>query len=256
MKIALIQTHLSWEDPQANRDNFTNKIKSIKEKPDLIVLPETFATGFTMKPHNVAEAPDGKSVTWMKETAAEHNCAITGSLVIKEDSRYYNRMYFVEPGGKTTIYNKRHLFTLAGEDEEYTPGREKVIVDYKGWKICLQVCYDLRFPVFVRNVEDYDMLLYPANWPDQRILAWDTLLPARAIENMCYVIAVNRVGEDDKGNMHSGHSQVIDYLGGYMLEPQEADDVFIVTLDKDAKAKAREKYGFLNDRDSFTLQEG
>ncbi|MXN91322.1 amidohydrolase [Flavobacterium sp. Sd200] len=253
MNISIIQTSLVWENPQANLDNFTQKIAAIKQGTDLIVLPEMFATGFTMNPSAVAENENGASVAWMKKTAAANNCAVTGSLVIEKDGKYYNRLFFVLPDGEVKTYNKRHLFSFAGEDKFYTAGTEKLIVEYKGWKICPLVCYDLRFPVFARNVEEYDLLLYVANWPQIRTLAWDSLLRARAIENLSYAIGVNRVGVDGNGHAYSGHSQVIDALGAYITEPFETDDVVTVVLDKDALLETRKKFAFLNDRDDFKL---
>jgi len=253
MKISLIQTSLTWEDPQANRFNFGKLINRI-EATDLIVLPEMFATGFTMNPKVIAETMDGETVAWMKEIATEKNCAITGSLVINEGGNYYNRLLFVYPDGNIKTYNKRHLFSLAGEDKAYTAGSDKLIVNYKGWKICPLVCYDLRFPVFARNVEEYDLLLYVANWPSPRIFAWDTLLKARAIENMCYVAGVNRIGEDAKGHPYPGHSQVLDCLGATVMEASTSEGVFTVALDREKMLETREKFGFLNDRDRFTLQ--
>jgi predicted amidohydrolase len=189
----------------------------------------------------------------MKETAVQHNCAITGSLVIEDNGSYYNRLFFVLPGGEIKAYNKRHLFSFAGEDKFYTAGTEKLIVTYKGWKICPLVCYDLRFPVFARNVEEYDLLLYVANWPQIRTLAWDTLLRARAIENLSYTIGVNRVGIDGNGHAYSGHSQVIDALGSYVTAPFETESVVTVTLNRDALHETRKKFAFLNDRDVFSL---
>lgn len=253
MKISIIQTSLTWENPQANLDNFTQKIQSIEDGTDLIILPEMFATGFTMNPSAVAETANGKSVTWMKQIASQHNCAITGSLVIEENGNYYNRLFFVLPDGEVKTYNKRHLFSFAGEDKFYTAGTEKLIVDYKGWKICPLVCYDLRFPVFARNVEEYDLLIYVANWPQIRTLAWDSLLRARAIENLSYTIGVNRVGTDGNGHAYSGHSQVIDALGAYIAEPFENDAVVTVSLDKEALHETLKKFAFLNDRDNFLL---
>lgn len=254
MKISLIQTSLLWEDPQANRDNFDKFIAGI-EGADVIILPEMFSTGFTMNPAAVAETVGGKTVQWMKATAAVKGCAITGSLVIEEAGKYYNRLFFITPEGNMQTYDKRHLFTLAGEHKAYTPGKEKLIVEFRGWKICLLVCYDLRFPVFSRNIEDYDLLVYVANWPAPRVVAWDALLRARAIENMSYVAGVNRIGEDATGHIYPGHSQVVDYLGAYIVEPSAANNVFTVELDKQELKKARSKFGFLNDRDDFTLRD-
>ena len=253
MKISLIQTSLTWENPIANRANLTQKINSIDGGTDLVILPEMFATGFTMNPLAVAETANGASVQWMKQTAAANNCALTGSLVIEEDGKYYNRLFFILPDGEVKTYNKRHLFSFAGEDKFYTVGTEKLIVDYKGWKVCPLVCYDLRFPVFARNAEDYDLLIYVANWPQVRTLAWDSLLRARAIENLSYTIGVNRIGEDGNGHAYSGHSQVIDALGGYVAEPFKNEAVVTVELDRNVLLETRKKFAFLNDRDSFKI---
>ena len=221
MKIALIQSSLFWENPTANRNYFEEKINGITEKVDLIVLPEMFTTGFTMNPEAVAEAMEGETIIWLQSLAKAKNSAITGSLIIKENNNFYNRLVFVFPSGEIQYYDKKHLFTLAGEDKVYTSCNEKLIVDYLGWKICPLICYDLRFPVFARNVEDYDVLIYVANWPKPRINAWDILLQARSVENMCYTIGVNRVGLDSNNLEYVGHSQVVDYLGNYVLESQK-----------------------------------
>ena len=254
MKVALIQCLLVWENPQANRNNFEEKINAISEIVDLIVLPEMFTTGFTMNPIKVAETMQGKTILWLQSLAKAKNSAITGSLIIKENNNFYNRLVFVFPSGEMEFYDKRHLFTLAGEDKVYTSGKEKLIVEYLGWKICPLVCYDLRFPVFARNVEEYDALLYVANWPKPRINAWDILLQARSVENMCYTIGVNRIGLDASNFEYVGHSQVNDFLGNYILEPQEIEGVFIVELNKEKLLDTRNKLGFLNDRDSFELK--
>jgi len=255
MKITLIQTSLVWEDAEANRQHFTEKIDSIAEATDIILLPEMFSTGFTMHPETVAEAMDGPTVTWMKNMASKKDCAITGSLVIKEGGKYYNRLLFVLPDGSYTTYDKRHLFSLAGEDKAYTGGKERLIVEYKGWKICPLVCYDVRFPVYSRNTDGYDLLLYVANWPEPRIPAWDSLLKARAIENMCYVAGLNRIGKDSNGHNYPGHSQVIDCLGKMILDPSDSEGIYTVILDRDQLHATRKKFAFLDDRDSFTLQD-
>lgn len=252
MKISLIQTALAWEDAAANRAAFSAKINALPQT-DLVVLPEMFATGFTMNPAAVAETMDGETVAWMQQAARAKSCAITGSLVIEEGGRYYNRLLFVFPDGSLQTYNKRHLFSFAEEDKHYTAGTAKLIVEYKGWKICPLVCYDLRFPVFSRNVEGYDLLLYVANWPQIRTHAWDSLLKARAIENLAYTIGVNRVGHDANGHAYSGHSQVLDVLGNYLLEPGETDGVFTVELDRQQLIETRSRFAFLNDRDSFAI---
>lgn len=255
MKIALIQTDLIWENQEANRNQFEQKINEIEVDVDLIVFPEMFTTGFTMNSKAVAETMQGKTISWLKDLAKTKNCAITGSLVISENDKYYNRLVFVFPSGKMQHYDKRHLFSLAGEDKTYTKGKSKLIIDYKGFKICPLICYDLRFPVFSRNREDYDVLIYVANWPKPRLTAWDTLLKARAIENMSYVVGVNRIGEDSNGYEYSGHSQVTDFLGNYLIEPQESEGVYISTLHKNNLLETRQKLGFLNDKDTFTLLE-
>ncbi len=260
MKIALIQSSLFWENPIANRNHFEEKINAITEKIDLIVLPEMFTTGFSMNPKCLAETMQGKTVLWLQSLAKAKNCAITGSLIIEENKNFYNRLVFVFPSGEIQFYDKRHLFTLAGEDKVYTAGEEKLILENKGFKICPLICYDLRFPVFARNIEDYDVLLYVANWPKPRINAWDILLKARAVENMSYTIGVNRIGFDKpvrhgENNLeYVGHSQAVDFLGNYILEPQETEGVFIVELNKEKLLETRKKLGFLNDRDSFELK--
>jgi omega-amidase len=254
MKVALIQSALIWENPTANRNHFEEKINTITEKIDLIVLPEMFTTGFTMNPQSVAESMQGETILLLQLLAKANNCAITGSLIIKENDNFYNRLLFVFPSGEIQFYDKRHLFTLAGEDKVYTSGKEKLIVEYLGWKICPLICYDLRFPVFARNVENYDLLLFVANWPKPRVNAWDILLKARAVENMCYTIGVNRIGLDNNNYDYNGHSQVVDFLGNYVLEPQESEGVFIVELDKEQLHETRNKLGFLNDRDFFNLK--
>ena len=254
MQVILIQAPLIWENPKANRNYFGAKINSIIENIDLIVLPEMFTSGFTMSPENVAETMQGETITWLKALAKAKKSAVTGSIVIKENNNFYNRMLFVFPSGEIQFYDKKHLFTLAGEDKVYTSGMQKVVVNYLGWKICLQVCYDLRFPAFSRNLEDYDLLIYVASWPKIRTNAWDTLLKARAIENMSYVIGVNRIGADANGHEYIGHSQAVDFLGDYVLEPEESESSFLVVLNKDKMLETRQKLDFLNDRDSFEIK--
>lgn len=254
MKIALIQTDLFWHNASKNLENFDSKINEINSEVNLIVLPEMFSTGFTMHASEVAETMSGVTVEWMKLKAKQKNAAVTGSVVITENGKYYNRMFFVFPSGEIQYYDKRHSFSLAGEDKVYTSGNQKVIVDFLDWKICLQICYDLRFPVFVRNTENYDLILYVANWPKVRTNAWDALLKARAIENLSYVIGVNRIGNDAHDYEHIGHSQAIDFLGNYILEPQEKNGVFIVELDKNTMYETRKKLDFLSDKDQFEIK--
>lgn len=254
LKIALIQADLVWENPKQNRSNFSKKIDGLTEDVDLLILPEMFSSGFTMNASAVAETMQGETVLWMKNLASKKNMAIIGSLVISEAGNFHNRLLFVEPSGKITYYDKRHTFTLVGEDDIYTAGKEKVIVDYKGWKICPLICYDLRFPVWARNTEDYDALIYVANWPKPRVSAWDALLKARAIENMCYCVGVNRVGVDGVNSHYSGHSAVYDVLGNTLTSmiPNE-EEIEIITLEKRHIEAYRNKLKFLNDRDTFTI---
>lgn len=253
LKIALIQSSLTWENPTENRSHLAQKITGFMEDVDLIVLPEMFSSGFTMNPKAVAETMQGETISWLQHLAKAKNCAITGSLVIAENGHFYNRLVFVFPNGEIKTYDKRHLFTLAGEDKVYTAGTEKLIIDYKGFKICPLICYDLRFPVFARNVENYDLLIYVANWPKPRINAWGILLKARAVENMSYAIGVNRIGTDSNHLEYVGHSQAVDFLGNYLLEPQETDAVFIVELDKEKLLETRNKLAFLDDKDKFKI---
>ena len=255
MKIALIQTALHWENPEANRNHIEKLVLSITESVDLIVLPEMFSTGFTMNPKDVAETMSGETIIWLQSIAKSKNVAIIGSLVVKENNQYYNRLVFVFPSGEIEKYDKRHLFTLAGEDKVYTAGKERLIVDYLGFKICPLICYDLRFPVFSRNTENYDLLLYVANWPKPRVNAWDILLRARAVENQCFVVGVNRLGLDNNNHEYVGHSQAIDFLGNYLLTPQNKEGVFMVTIDKSEMIAMRKKLDFLADRDAFSFSE-
>ena len=254
LEVALVQTHLFWEDPQRNRENIEEKINTISPEVDLIVLPEMFTSGFTMNATTVAEDMDGKTINWLKSVAKTKNSAITGSLVITENNKYYNRLVFVKPNGELIHYDKRHTFTLAGEHKVYTAGTKRTIIDYLGWKICPLICYDLRFPVWARNTDNYDLLLYVANWPKPRINAWDALLEARAIENMCYCVGVNRIGVDGLDVEYPGHSGAYDVLG-YKLDTIKPDTevIEIIKLDKTKISKYRSKLNFLDDKDEFNL---
>ncbi len=253
LNVALVQSHLVWENPEKNLKNFSAKIKNISRPVDVIVLPEMFTTGFSMNAPALAETMNGPTVAWMRQEALKANAAIVGSLIVKESHVYYNRLVFVFPSGKLEVYNKRHTFTLAGENKVYAKGTSKLIVDYKGWRICPLICYDLRFPVWARNTENYDILLYVANWPEPRIMAWDALLKARAIENMCYVVGVNRTGTDPQNNQYSGHSAIYDALGKPLACIKTKETTKVVTLDKQTIAHYRNTLGFLNDKDSFNL---
>jgi predicted amidohydrolase len=253
LKVAGIQTELSWENPSVNRNRFEKLMKGLDT--DLVILPEMFSTGFTMEPKDVAEQMDGETISWMKENAIANNFAVMGSVVIEEEGHYWNRLVFVYPDGEIVTYNKRHLFTLAGEDVAYKAGNRKLIVSYKGWKICPFVCYDLRFPVWARNVENYDILVYVANWPSPRIHAWNTLLQARAIENMSYCIGVNRIGVDVNEYEYSGHSAVYNFLGEKMYKTTpNKEEVFVITLNKGDQEKTRKRLNFLNDKGAFKME--
>lgn len=254
LEVTIIQADLVWENPLANRKFFEKEIKNISNKVDLIVLPEMFTTGFTMNASTIAEKMNGNTINWMQQLAKEKNAAITGSIVITENDRFYNRLLFVFPSGKIEHYDKRHTFTLAGENKEYTAGKDKLIANYKGWKICPLICYDLRFPVWARNIENYDLLLYVANWPKQRIAAWDTLLQARAIENMSYVIGVNRVGKDANNYEYPGNSAIVDCLGKVIKRFDNGkNNTVSLTLDHGYQEKIRERLGFLKDKDEFKI---
>lgn len=249
-----MQTDLVWENPQQNRTQFSTLFGQLSVDTDLVILPEMFSTGFTMNAAEVAETMHGETVSWLKLMASKYNTAIAGSLVISENDAFYNRLLFVEPSGEITHYDKRHTFTLVGEEQTYTAGSEKLIVHYKGWKICPLICYDLRFPVWARNTENYDLLIYVANWPKPRILAWDALLKARAIENMSYCIGVNRVGVDGVNAVYSGHSAAYDVLGNLISEIKPNKTVVeTVILEKRHIEAYRNKFKFLNDQDQFTI---
>ncbi len=255
LHIALIQSELVWENPEENRSYFLKKIESLSEPVDIVVLPEMFSSGFTMNATAVAETMEGKTVKWMKDIAIKKQIAITGSLVIKEQNHYYNRLLFVHPNGNLETYDKRHTFTLAGENKVYTAGSKKLIVNYKGWKICPLICYDLRFPVWSRNVENYEVLIYVANWPKPRVTAWDALLQARAIENMCYCIGVNRIGTDGNNHEYSGNSAAYDVLGNRLDSlAVDKEGIEIVTLSKNDLEVYRMKLNFLKDRDQFSIK--
>ena len=254
LKVALIQADLVWENPHENRTRFEHTINSISDTVDVIVLPEMFTTGFTMNAVKLAETMQGTTVLWMQKIAKEKNATILGSIIIKENNAFYNRLLFVFPEGKIETYDKRHTFTLAGEDKMFSAGKSKAIISYKGWKICPLICYDLRFPIWVRNTHNYDVLIYVANWPTPRITAWNALLKARAIENMSYTIGVNRVGEDANEHLYSGHSAGYDCLGNELCKSELKEEILIITLDKESQQKTRKKFGFLDDMDSFIIQ--
>jgi omega-amidase len=256
LTLSLIQTRLYWEDKAANLRMLEEKINGIKEKTEIIVLPEMFSTGFSMQPEQLAEEMDGETVAWMKRVAAEKRAILTGSLIIKEAGHYYNRLVWMLPNGQYGCYDKRHRFAYAGEDQHYTAGNRRLIAQVKGWKINLQICYDLRFPVWARQSGDdpYDILIYVANWPERRNHAWKTLLTARAIENQCYVIGVNRVGEDANGISYSGDSMVVDPLGEVLYHKAQDEEVFTITLNQEHLSGIRNKIPFLKDADKFHIE--
>ena len=253
LKVSLIQTDLEWENPDSNLERFSKLIQQIGAT-DLVILPEMFPTGFSMNPQANYEETGGKALLWMQETALERGIAICGSVIVKDGEAYYNRLYFVRENGEYSIYDKKHLFTLAGEEKIYTGGASKLILDYKGWKITPLICYDLRFPVWSRNVEESDLMIYVANWPERRSDAWKTLLKARAIENMCYVVGLNRIGNDGNGVYHSGDSAVHNELGEMIsdIEPG-TETVETYVLDKSRVVESRKRFNFLNDRDAFQI---
>lgn len=264
MKVSLIQSKIFWEDRNSNFLHFGKLIKSIKNKTDLIVLPEMFTTGFTMEPKRFAEE-FGSTLLWMQDMAKIKNACITGSIAVKEKGKYYNRLYFVHPNGKYQTYDKRHLFRMAGEDKHYTPGKTKTLVKSGEWNICPLICYDLRFPVWSRNSSkrkkngqteyDYDLLIYVANWPKVRAYPWKQLLIARAIENQCYVIGVNRVGKDGKGIEHSGDSVVIDPKGKVISKLKPGSSGIIhAKLDKTSLEEFRKNFPAGMDADLFRIK--
>jgi predicted amidohydrolase len=254
LMISLVQAEIAWEDPETNRARFSEKINALPET-DLVILPEMFTTGFSMNAENLAEQPEGETLSWMKKTAMEKQAAVTGSVIVVENEKYYNRLYFVFPDGKYETYDKKHLFSFADEHKTYSPGDKKLIVEYLGWKICPLVCYDLRFPVWSRNVEDYDLLIYVANWPQARVQAWDALLRARAVENMCYSVGVNGIGVDGNAHPYSGHSAVYGPLGNRLsTDDFEKEFSETISLSKTELEETRKKMAFLDDRDDFEFK--
>ncbi|MBF8964274.1 amidohydrolase [Pontibacter sp. FD36] len=254
LRVTIIQTSLHWQDAAANRAMFSEKLAAVAPATDLIVLPEMFTTGFSMDAAGLAEEAEGPTLQWMKEEAARYSAVITGSVIVREGEQYFNRLYWVHPDGTYQHYNKRHLFRMAKEHHTYTPGQEKLLVELKGWKICPLVCYDLRFPVWSRNVgSEYDLLLYVANWPKPRANAWSILLQARAVENLSYVVGVNRVGTDGNGHPYSGDSAVIHPKGYKLLETTEAEGIHTITLNKKELTDFREAFPAHLDADDFTL---
>ena len=259
LTITLIQTDLVWENIDANLIQLEEKINDISVRTELIVLPEMYSTGFTMNPEKMAETMKGKAVEWMKRIAAAKRVILVGSLAIKEGENYFNRLIWMLPNGQFSYYDKRHLFAFSGEDNHYKAGNQRLIAQAKGWKINLQICYDLRFPVWARQRStegeaEFDLLVYVANWPEKRSHAWKSLLMARAIENQCYVVGVNRVGNDGNGIYHSGDSTVINPLGEILFTEKDKDAVFTITLKKEDLNFIRNQFPFLKDADDFLIR--
>ncbi len=256
LTITLIQSSLHWENPEANLNMFSEKITAIKGKTDLIILPEMFSTGFSLNAEaHAEESKSSSSIEWMKNTAMQKDCAIVGSLMLEESGEYYNRLIWMNSNGKFQQYDKRHLFSFSKEEQIYTAGTERLMVELNGWKICPLVCYDLRFPVWSRNSNDntYDLLIYVANWPERRNYAWKQLLVARAIENQSYVIGVNRIGNDGNDLYYSGDSMAIDALGNILYHRRDEEDVFTIELKKEDLNTVRKTFQFLKDADSFVI---
>jgi omega-amidase len=262
LSITLIQSHLHWGNKSANLKMFEEKIKSIKEKTEVVVLPEMFSTGFQMDPENFAEKMDGPTIEWMKKIASAKKIILTGSIIVEEDGNFFNRLIWMLPNGKVGFYDKRHRFAFAGEHEKYTAGKKRLIASVKGWKIHLLVCYDLRFPVWCRqtaprdddNGLEFDVMIYVANWPERRNHAWKSLLMARAIENQSYVIGVNRIGEDGAKLYHSGDSMIIGPAGEVIYHQEHKEDIFTFTFEKEKLSETREKFPFWKDADDFIIQ--
>ena len=258
LTVTTIQSNIFWENKEANLKMFEEKIASTNEQTEVVVLPEMFSTGFVQEPEQLAESMDGVTFQWMKHISFTKKIVLTGSIVIKEDEHYFNRLIWMLPNGQFGFYDKRHLFSYSNEHLHFTPGNKRLIASVKGWKICLQICYDLRFPVWARqqiknNEPEYDLLINVANWPERRSNAWKTLLQARAIENQCYVAGVNRVGVDGNRIPYNGNTSVVDPLGNILYQKENAEDIYTITLKKENLEQIRDKYPFLNDADDFKI---
>lgn len=257
LKITTIQTHILWEDVNSNIAHFDLKVDQLSEPTDIIVLPEMFTTGFTMNPVKLAEEHGGRGLQWMIRKAKEKQCVITGSISVNHNGNYFNRLYWVKPDGNYEYYDKRHLFRMGNEHQHYTAGNKKLIIEYKGWKVCPLVCYDLRFPVWSRNTKDcgYDVLIYVANWPEVRSYPWKQLLIARAIENQCYVVGVNRVGEDGNQIKHSGDSCIINPRGEIISKTLAHEDrLETLTLSYNYLQEFRKLFPVMMDGDDFEIK--
>ncbi len=254
LNVTIIQSDLAWHDAGANRARFERIIRGLNESTDLVLLPEMFSTGFTMEPASCAEEMDGITAKRLAEWARDKDADIAGSVAIKEKGRYYNRLLWARPGGAIITYDKRHLFRMAGEEKVYSAGSAKTVIELKGWKIRPFICYDLRFPVWSRNKGlEYDIAVYLANWPERRAPHWRALLRARAIENQCYCVGVNRIGTDGNGVSHCGDSAVIDFLGNTLFEKGNEECAATVTLSFEKLAEYRQAFPAWKDADEFTL---
>ncbi|MBP3942319.1 amidohydrolase [Sphingobacteriaceae bacterium WQ 2009] len=254
IKITIFQAYIFWENIDNNLKNLSTRLAALREKTDLIILPEMFNTGFTNNVEKCAEKPNGKTMRWMFAMAQQFDCVIAGSLIIEEDGKYYNRFIWMSADGSYVKYDKRHLFGLGGEHEFYTAGDSRVVVNLKGWKVSPMICYDLRFPVWSRNQQGaYDLLIYIASWPDKRSAHWRALLPARAIENQAFVIGVNRVGHDGNEIYYSGGSMCIGPNGDVVYYKPEDEDLYTFTLSPKDLLAVRERFPFLKDADNFTI---
>ena len=251
LRVTLVQTELAWQDPAANRRGLAGHFRGLSGHTDLVVLPEMFSTGFSMEAEQLAEDMGGPTIGWLREEAASLGCVITGSLIVRDAGRCFNRLVWARPDGSLEYYDKRHLFRLANEQQHYAAGTRRLVTEIKGWRVCPLVCYDLRFPVWSRNRGDYDVLLYVANWPSRRRTAWSTLLRARAIENVCYVVGVNRVGKDGNGAGYSGDSVALDFLGQVLGGERGGDFVETVVLDRESLATFRRDFPVHLDADEF-----
>jgi predicted amidohydrolase len=252
LNISLVQSHLEWQSKSTNLTHFEQLILN-NTKTDLIILPEMFTTGFTMDTQSQAETMDGSTIQWMQELSIKTKAAITGSIIIKEGSNYFNRLIWAEPSRGIQYYDKRHLFSYANEDQYFKAGKKRCIIEYKGWRVCPLICYDLRFPVWSRNTEQYDFLIYVANWPEKRSYAWQSLLKARAIENLAYCAGVNRVGNDGNDIAYNGLTSLIQFDGKILLEKVEEEGIFNYELDKSKLITFRDRFQFLKDKDQFSI---
>jgi predicted amidohydrolase len=255
LSITLIQADLVWENVTANLINFDRLLSSINQPTDIILLPEMFTTGFTMNAEKTAETMNGKTMQWLALKASILKVMMIGSFIVKEKNQYFNRLVLMRPNCSFEYYDKRHLFGMAGEDKIFSAGKERLVIDYKGWKICPMVCYDLRFPVWARNKNDYDLLIYIANWPAPRIMHWQTLLKARAIENQSFTVGLNRIGTDENGLYYSGNSTVIMPDGMTIFESEHEEKVIRIKLSKSYLEKTRTNLPFLQDSDTFSISE-